>query len=87
MHRILHDTAPSESEDAAQLLGWLVCAKRPLRWYEIQGAVSIDLSMQAVDFEQRKLRVDSKALCGSLVEVRTDGEVHLVHLTARWYVA
>jgi hypothetical protein len=87
VHRVLNDTTPCESEDAALLLGWLVCAKRPLRWYEIQGGVSIDLSMQTVDFELRKLSVDSKALCGSLVEIHSDGEVDLVHLTARRYVA
>ena len=70
-------------EDAARLLGWLVCARRPLKWHEIQGAISIDLGAQDVDFDERRLRVDSKDICGSLVEKSTDGCVKLVHLTAR----
>jgi len=79
--RVLRD--PSVKEDATRLLGWLVCAKRPLKWHEIQGAISIDLEAQDVDFEERRLRVDSKDLCGSLVEKRTDGSIELVHLTAK----
>lgn len=54
-----------------------------MKWHEIQGAISIDLDTQDVDFEGRQLRVDSKDLCGSLVEKRPDGSVELVHLTAR----
>lgn len=79
--RILSD--PSAKEDAAMLLGWLVCAKRPMKWHEIQGAMSIALETEEVDFKGRQLRLDSKDLCGSLVENRSDGCVELVHLTAR----
>jgi hypothetical protein len=81
--RILNGGERSESEDAARLLGWLVCAKRPLKWHEIQGAVAIDLEEQNVDFEERHLRVDSKSLCGSLVEHHPDDSLDLVHLTAK----
>jgi hypothetical protein len=81
--RVLKGGERSESEDAARLLGWLVCAKRPLKWHEIQGAVAIDLEERNVDFEERQLRVTSKSLCGSLVEHRSDGSVELVHLTAK----
>lgn len=82
--RIFKD--PSVKEDAARLLGWLVCAQRPLKWHEIQGAISIDLEAQDVDFEERGLRVDSKDLCSSLVEKGIDGSVELVHLTAKLWV-
>ena len=39
-----------------------------------------------MDFEDRQLRVSSKDLCGSLVEIHHDGTVELVHLTARLWV-
>jgi hypothetical protein len=75
-----------EHEDAQQLLGLLVSAKRSLKWTEIQGAISIDVIARTVDFDGRCLRVDSKDLCGSLVEIRPGGTVELVHMTAKQYV-
>jgi hypothetical protein len=84
--RILRENKFLASEAAAKILGWLACAKRPLKWHEIQGAVSTDLQTQQVDLERRKLRVDAKDLCGSLVERHSDGTVELVHLTAKLYV-
>ncbi|KAH0562509.1 hypothetical protein GP486_002801 [Trichoglossum hirsutum] len=78
---------PSDREDAARLLGWLVCARRPLKWHEIQGAWSFDSDAQTFDYEERRLRTDSKELCGSLVEIRHGGVVDLVHLTAKLCVA
>jgi hypothetical protein len=65
------------------LLGWLVCAKRPLKWHEIQGAKCINLDKQSIQWEFRQFRVAPKDLCGSLVEVRADQTVELVHLTAK----
>jgi len=79
------DDESTEHEDAKQLLGLLVCAKRSLKWTEIQGAISIDLDTKIVDFDGRCFRADSKDLCGSLVEVRPGGIVELVHMTAKQY--
>lgn len=59
------------------MLSWLVCARRSIKWREIQGAKSIDVETQCIDFERLQLRVDSKDLCGSLVEIRSDGTVEL----------
>lgn len=72
-----------EQQGSRMLLSWLVCAKRSLKWHEIQGAKSIDVDTQAVDYRKLHFRVDSKDLCGSLVEIRSDGTVELVHLTAK----
>jgi hypothetical protein len=84
MDRIIDpNTAIARQNDAKQLLGWIACAKRPMKWYEIQGGVSIDLEIQAVDYEDRMHRVDPKVLCASLVEIRSDGSIELVHTTAR----
>jgi hypothetical protein len=72
-----------------QVLGWIVCAQRPLKWREIQGAVCIDLD---ADLEQqqfdssRELLDPPKALFASLVEVDDEGTVDLIHDSAREYV-
>jgi hypothetical protein len=66
-----------------QLLALLVCAKRPLKWNEIQGAISIDLDSRSCDFQGRSFRVNAKGLAGSLVEILPGGTVELVHETAR----
>lgn len=65
------------------LLGWVVTAKRPLTWPEIQGAVSIDLEQETVDFEERQLVIDIKDLCGSLVERLAGNRIELVHTSAK----
>lgn len=83
MDRVLTEPEEPEGEAARKLLGLLVCARRPLRWHEIQGAVSVDLGTRSIDFDRRQLRVDSKDLCGSLVEISSGGIISLVHASAR----
>ncbi|KAF8863169.1 hypothetical protein BDZ45DRAFT_738501 [Acephala macrosclerotiorum] len=69
------------------LLGWVVTAKRPLTWPEIQGGRgSIDLEQQTVDFEERQLVVDIGELCGSLVERLAGDRIELVHTSAKIYL-
>lgn len=80
--RVLHNPIEAERDDARKLLGWVLSAKRPLKWHEIQGAVSIDTDNQCVNFEDRQLRVHVKDLCGSLVEILPGDRVTLVHRTA-----
>lgn len=83
MVRIDHQTPRAAMEDTMKLLGWLVCAKRSLKWHEIQGLKSINLDRQLVEFERQGFVVGSKDLCGSLVETRSDGTLEFVHLTAK----
>ena len=52
-------------------------------WHEIQGAVSVNLGKGCLDFKAGQLRIDSKELCGSLIEAHSGGEIELVHATAR----
>ncbi|KAK8130901.1 hypothetical protein PG984_007339 [Apiospora sp. TS-2023a] len=66
-----------------QLLGWICCAKRPLKWYEIQVVASIDLHSDQVISEERRLVDDAKDLCASFVEVHADQTIELVHGTVR----
>ena len=77
----------AEQAIARRLLGWVVCAKRPLKWHEIQGAVSIDLKEESVEFDARRLRVNARELCGSLLQIQPGDRVDLVHRTARMWVS
>ncbi|TGO44699.1 hypothetical protein BCON_0473g00060 [Botryotinia convoluta] len=79
---------PNELERATaeKLLGWISCAKRPMRWPEIQAAVSINIDDEDVNFEDRQLRAHIQDLCGSLVEVLPGDRVQLVHSTAKSYL-
>lgn len=70
------------SQDARRLLTWLVCAFRPLKWHEIQCAVSIDPEAGKVDLVRRFV-VEPKQICGSLIEQHSDGSLQLVHTTAK----
>ena len=63
------------------LLGWLVCARRLLKWQEIQLACCIDLDRDAINFEEDKLRDHIRDYCGSLIEASPDDCVRFVHST------
>ncbi|KAF1984564.1 hypothetical protein K402DRAFT_336237 [Aulographum hederae CBS 113979] len=76
-------------DNIIQLLGWLVCAKRPLKRYEIQCAFCLDLNGKTGELhnvESKGLMVDVKELCGTLIRELPGGRLELVHSTARWYV-
>ncbi|KAI0577634.1 zf-H2C2-2 domain-containing protein [Pyrenophora tritici-repentis] len=75
----------SRRNSARKLLGWLACTKRALQWYEIQGAVSVDLKEGDICLDMR-FEDDCKDLCASLVERTTDGSVMLVHSTAKMFL-
>jgi L-amino acid N-acyltransferase YncA len=78
-------TIPNAKERAVaqKLLGWMVCAKRPLKWHEIQGAISTDTVHQTIHFDERRLRIHVRDLCGSLIDVLPGDRVELVHWTAK----
>jgi len=73
----------AERAQAQKLLGWLVCSRRPLKWHEIQGAMSIDNELQIVDFDAGSLVLGAEDLCGSLVERFPGDRIELVHSTAK----
>jgi hypothetical protein len=86
MSRMKKNLTDQEWIIAQKLLGWMVCAKRPLKWHEIQAAVSIDPMEGTVDLDKRKLRVHIRDLCGSLIQALPGDRVELVHSTAKMYV-
>ncbi len=91
--RIFETSSLAEREDATKILGWITCARRFLRWREIQSLFCIDPINGDVDYEERRLRVTCKELCGSLVDVhyaknkKTGPEdmIKIVHESAREY--
>jgi hypothetical protein len=64
----------------------MTCAKRPLRWREIQAAASIEPDSQELRFDDQKFRFDIADLCGSLVHELPGKRLTLVHNTAKQYV-
>ncbi|KAK2601326.1 hypothetical protein N8I77_010782 [Diaporthe amygdali] len=92
--RILKEAPPSAHQYASKILGWVTCAARPLRWREIQSIFCIDSESNTMDYEDKRLRVSCKQLCGSLVDVHQvlygqpgpDDIVTIVHGSAREYL-
>ncbi|KAL2820837.1 hypothetical protein BDW59DRAFT_150618 [Aspergillus cavernicola] len=89
MDRLKRELTTEQLEYTRLLLGWLVCSKRPLKWTEIQFALSID--MKTMDHSNRInkdliLRDEVEELCGSLVQVLKGNRVELVHSTARLFI-
>ncbi|KAF1809853.1 hypothetical protein P152DRAFT_493542 [Eremomyces bilateralis CBS 781.70] len=71
------------------LLGWMICAKRPLKHYEIQCAFCLELtdSNETLhDVESRGLVAKVTELCGTLVRELPGERLELVHGTARIYL-
>ncbi|KAF2827401.1 hypothetical protein CC86DRAFT_290274 [Ophiobolus disseminans] len=83
MQAIMNKPVRAQREEALMLLGRLVCAKRSLKLHEVQTMISIDLDRRVVDFDRRHLRVHLVELCESLVDVREDGTIEWVHMTAK----
>ncbi|KAL4885914.1 hypothetical protein BJY04DRAFT_230145 [Aspergillus karnatakaensis] len=89
MERLKGSLSRKQLEYTRLLLGWLVCSKRPLKWTEIQLALSIDMNVwdgpHQID-KELKLQEDIQELCGSLVQVLRGNRVELVHSTARAFI-
>ncbi|KAF3764220.1 hypothetical protein M406DRAFT_339885 [Cryphonectria parasitica EP155] len=81
--RVFDQASDSQKAATHNLLQWLVCSRRTMKWYEIQSAKAIHVEHQLVDWNRRRYRVSSKDLCGSLVQIRDDTTVDFVHNTAR----
>ncbi|KAF7504582.1 hypothetical protein GJ744_002077 [Endocarpon pusillum] len=86
LSRIKHNSTPVEWKIARKLLGWMICAVRPLKWHEIQGAISIEPESQTVNFDDRRLRIHIRDICGSLVVLRPGDRIELVHSTAKFFI-
>ena len=75
---------PEKTQKRAKfLLDLITMATRALRIHEIQGALSIRLGDQSLDFERRKSQTPLEDLLGPIVEVHADKSVDLIHPTAK----
>ncbi|EXJ70482.1 uncharacterized protein A1O5_06551 [Cladophialophora psammophila CBS 110553] len=83
--RIKSRLGENEWDFVQQFLGWMTCAARPLKWHEIQGAMSISLDEQKVNKKRRSSK-SAHEYCGPLV-TECDNRVILVHGTAKRYIA
>lgn len=83
--RVYENPNDGERKEAERLLNWIVCAKRPLRWHEVQGAVAIDIDVGEVDIKSHLVYDNAKDICGSLVTILKDRSITMVHGTARQY--
>lgn len=72
-----------KKEVIEKLLSWISLCKRPLRWFEIQAAISVDLDDDSINEKNRRLVDTCKDLCASFVEQHSDTTVELVHSTVR----
>ncbi|KAL3298050.1 zinc finger protein [Colletotrichum asianum] len=70
-----------------QLLGWLICAHRPLKLHEMDAILSFNPDREVVDFDLYKLRTGVTDLLGSLVQVLPGDNIRLIHSTAKKYLA
>ncbi|KAI1147252.1 putative zinc finger protein [Nemania diffusa] len=86
MARMAQEVPPAAMDDRLRLLCWLVCAKRPLKWHEIQGMNSVSLDGQCIAFERQGFIKSPKELCASLVEIQPDGRLEFVHPTAKVFL-
>ncbi|KAF5570892.1 early growth response 1-B [Fusarium phyllophilum] len=73
-------------ERSKLLFGWLICAKRPLRWNEIQAILCFNPHTLHIDFETDMLRQDMETYLGSIVHVLDGGYIRLIHSTACRYL-
>jgi hypothetical protein len=82
LNRILDKEKPAHCSSAHTIIAWLMSAMRPLKWREIQCAISVDLGSNEFDLDQR-LVLGPKEICGSLVDHRSDDSVQLSHSTVK----
>ncbi|KAJ4024767.1 hypothetical protein NW761_011566 [Fusarium oxysporum] len=92
--RIMRKQGSSRHKTVTKILGWVICATRPLRWREIQSRFCIDADKEICNIKH--LRRDScKSICSSLVDVtncdlfpnvESEHVVSMVHETATKYL-
>ncbi|KLU87314.1 hypothetical protein MAPG_06315 [Magnaporthiopsis poae ATCC 64411] len=85
-NRIVSSGSESLHEVSRRLLSWTAVSRRPLKWYEIQAAISINLAEETVNEQKDRLVVSSKDLCASFVEIHADQAIELVHGTVKEFL-
>lgn len=65
------------------ILELIISSKRTIKSHEIQGALSIGMDDRTIDFDRRRSRTPLAEVCGSIVEVHSNGVIEMIHPTAR----
>ncbi|KAH6972215.1 hypothetical protein BKA56DRAFT_115644 [Ilyonectria sp. MPI-CAGE-AT-0026] len=75
--------------EARKIFGWLAYAKRPLKWYELQAALSVNIDDQGgLEVQSRRIGLleNIQAVCGSLVHMPGGTRIEFIHRTAKEYI-
>lgn len=81
--RVLVRAKSHYRRNAIKLLALVASAIRPLKWHEVQAAISFDSAHGSADFLKNRLAVGAKDLCGALLEELPNGDIDFVHSTAK----
>ena len=65
------------------ILEIITSATRALHSHEIQGALSIRVDNQTIDFNRRRSVVPLEDVCGPIIEVHSNGVIDMIHPTAK----
>ncbi|KAK0644073.1 hypothetical protein B0T16DRAFT_494972 [Cercophora newfieldiana] len=87
--RLERESVRSQWVMAKKIFGLLAGAKRPLKWYELQAALSLEVSASGevkMDYHSNQLRNDIRETCGTLVQVVEKNRVEFIHSTTRFFV-
>lgn len=86
--RLEKDFGPNDSRwlMAKKVFSLLAGAARPLKWHELQAALTIDSGGFRAAYQQSELRMDNiKEICGDLVQ-RLGNRIEFIHSTTKWCV-
>lgn len=86
MFSIQNNPREKERALATRILSMMLSARRPLRWREVQCAISIDPVQQRADWT-RRLKFHVQDVCGSLIQILGEDRIEFVHATANLYVS
>ncbi|KAH7125933.1 hypothetical protein EDB81DRAFT_730245 [Dactylonectria macrodidyma] len=75
--------------EAKKIFGWLAYAKRPLKWHELQAALSVNIDDHGgveVQDCMIRLRDNIQNVCGSLVHMPGGTSIDFIHQTAKEFI-
>jgi len=83
LRRKLSEEGADRWPEALEIMGWVVCAKRPLTYHELQGILSYDPDERSMNMNLDMLRNQVEDMLGSLVHVYPGRGIDLIHETAK----
>jgi hypothetical protein len=84
--RLEREQVPAQWKMAKKIFGLLAGAKRPLKWHELQAALSLEVSPSgevSMDYHSNQLCNEIRDTCGTLVQVVKQNRVEFIHSTTR----